>query len=196
MCDLRPEYTRRAGKFLGGAVRVSHWHAACLFAAWPVLAFGELPPRIPVEALFANPAFSEPDLSDDGSHLVYVQSKGDLQVVIAQPLAGGKATPLAKFDDPQMRLNRLEWANDRRVLISGHARDPDSIGMRNRITRVYGVDSDGRNFAWLGRTWPVHGWRALQSQTQDNLVHLTPQDPETILIEYWARNEDSPRSCG
>ena len=151
------------------------------------------PPRIPVEALFSNPAFSSPDLSDDGLRIAYVQSQGDLRVVIAQSVRDGRPTALAKFDDPQMRPNRLEWANDRRILISAHARDPDSVGMRNRVTRLFGVDSDGRNFGWLGRNWPVHGWRALQSGQQDSLVHLTPQDPQTILIEYWARNEDAPQ---
>jgi len=151
------------------------------------------PSPIPVEALFSNPVFSSPDLSDDGSQLAYIQSKGDLRVVVAQKVSGGKPTALAKFDDPEMRPNRLEWANDRRILISAHARDPDSIGMRNRVTRIFGVDSDGRNFAWLGRDWPVHGWRALQSGQQDNIVHMTPQDTQTVLIEYWARNEDSPQ---
>jgi dipeptidyl aminopeptidase/acylaminoacyl peptidase len=150
-------------------------------------------PRIPVEALFSNPVYSAPDISDDGRQIAYVQSEGDLRVVFAQSLEGGNPVALAKFDDPQMRLNRLEWVNDRRILISGHARDPDSVGMRNRVTRVFGVDSDGRNFAWLGRKWPVHGSRGLQSGSQDQLVHLTPRDPQTILIEYWARNEQSPQ---
>ncbi len=167
--------------------------AALLVTALWLPARAELPNRIPVEALFSNPQFSYPDLSDDGSQLVYVQSKGDLQVVIAQPVSGGKAVPLVKFDDPQMRLSRLEWANDRRILISAHGRDPDSVGMRGRITRIHAVNSDGSDFAWLGRKWPVHGWRGLQSGSQDRLVHLTPEDPQTVLISYWPRNEESPQ---
>ena len=190
---MQPEYTRRAGRFPGGAMRVFRLLAAGFMASLPAASFAELPPRIPVEALFSNPAISNPDLSDDGSQIAYVQSKGDLRVVVAQAVADGKPTPLAKFDDAQMRPNRLEWVNQRRILISAHARDPDSVGMRNRLTRVFGVDSDGRNFAWLGRNWPVHGSRALQSPVQDRLVHLTPQEPETILISYWANNEDSPQ---
>ncbi len=165
--------------------------AGVLTCASP-LAAAQVAPRIPVEALFSNPVFSSPDLSDDGSQIVYVQSKGDLRVVVAQQINGSNPKALVKFDDPQTRPNRLEWANDRRILISAHARDPESIGMRGRITRLFGVDSDGSNFGWLGRKWPVHGWRGLQSGQQDNLVHLTPQDPQTILIEYWARNEWSP----
>lgn len=166
---------------------------AALLATLAMASASEPAPRIPVEALFRNPEYSAPDLSDDGEQIAYVQSEGDLRVVIAQSLNGGRPVALAKFDDPQMRLNRLEWVNDRRILISGHARDPDSVGMRGRVTRVFGVDSDGRNFAWLGRKWPVHGSRALQSGGQDQFVHLTPRDPQTILIEYWARNEQSPQ---
>ncbi len=150
-------------------------------------------PRIPVQALFSNPAFSDLELSEDGTQLAYLRSKGDLRVAFAHPVAGGDAVPLVKFEDPETRPNRLVWGNDRRILISAHARDPNSVGMRNRYTRVYGVDSDGKNFKWLGRDWPVHGGRALQSTSQDSLVHLTPNDPQTVLLEYWSRIESSPQ---
>lgn len=193
VCANRARSTLRTQAGSGEAMRVIRLLVAALLGMQPPLAAAQPPPRIPVEALFSNPVFSSPDLSDDGSQLAYVQSLGDLRVVVAQPVIGGKPTALAKFDDPQMRPNRLEWANSRRILISAHARDPDSVGMRNRVTRIFGVDSDGRNFAWLGRDWPVHGWRALQSGSQDDLLHLTPEDPQTVLIEYWARNEDSPQ---
>jgi dipeptidyl aminopeptidase/acylaminoacyl peptidase len=159
----------------------------------PLASAANPPSRIPVTALFSNPVFSSPDLSDDGTRIVYILSKGDLRVIVAQPLSGGAPTALAKFDDPQTRPNRLEWANDRRILISAHARDHGFVGMRSRFTRLYAVDSDGSNFTWLGRDWPVHGWRALQSGSQDNLLHLTPRDPQTILIRYWPGNEDSPQ---
>jgi acetyl esterase/lipase len=177
----------------GGSVRVFHVLAVVLLVGQAPLVTAQPVPLIPVKALFSNPVVSSPDLSEDGSQLAYVHSQGDLRVVVAQPVSAGKPTALAKFDDPQMRPNRLEWANSRRILISAHARDPDSIGMRSRVTRIFGVDIDGRNFSWLGRNWPVHGSRALQSGSQDSLVHLTPQDPQTVLIEYWARNEDSPQ---
>lgn len=167
--------------------------AAIAVTTIPVAGIAELPARIPVEALFANPAYSRVDLSGDGTKLAYLHSQGDLVVVFARPVAGTDAIPLAKFDNPETRPNRLVWANDHRILISAHARNPNAVGMRSRYTRVFGVDSDGKNFDWLGRDWPIHGWRALQSRSQDALVHLTPEDPQTILLEYWSNIEDSPQ---
>src|SRR5262245_37331780 len=147
MCDPRPEYTRSAGHG-GGPMRVLLPLAAGLVAVSPLPAGADLPQRIPVEALFANAAYSKPRLSEDGGQIAYVQSNGDLWVVVAQPIDGGSPKPLAKFDDPQTRPNRLEWANDRRIIFSAHMRDPESIGMRNRMTRLFGVDKDGFNFTW------------------------------------------------
>jgi acetyl esterase/lipase len=174
-------------------VRVCSLLGAVAIAMLPAAALCEPPRPVPVQALFANPAFSDLAISDDGTQLAYLRSKGDLRVVFAHPVAGGDAVALVKFDDPETLPNRLVWANDRRILISAHARDPNSIGMRNRYTRVFGVDSDGTNFEWLGRDWPLHGQRALQSGSQDALVHLTPDDPQTVLLEYWSRIEDSPQ---
>jgi acetyl esterase/lipase len=174
-------------------MRVYRWLAAGLLVIQPVPAVSEPPPRIPIQALFSNPQFSHLDLSDDGTHLAYLQSEGDLRFLFTRPVLDGAAIPLATFNDTQTRPNRIEWANDRRILFSAHARDPESLGMRNRITRIFGVDRNGANFAWLGRDWPLHGSRALQSGSQDSLVHLTPRDSQTILIEYWPRNEESPQ---
>lgn len=174
-------------------MRVQRAFAAGLLVIQPLMAVSEPPPRIPIPALFSNPQFSHLDLSDDGTHLAYLQSEGDLRFLLSRPVFDGAATPLATFNDSQTRPNRIEWANDRRILFSAHARDPESIGMRNRVTRIFGVDRNGAHFAWLGRDWPLHGHRALQSGSQDNLVHLTPRDPQTILIEYWPRDEESPQ---
>jgi dipeptidyl aminopeptidase/acylaminoacyl peptidase len=159
----------------------------------PLAAVAALPPRIAVEAFFANPAFAYLALSDDGTKLAYLQSRGDLRVAVVQPAEGDHAVAVAKFDDPATRPSRLLWANDRRILISAHARDPKAVGMRNRYTRLFGVDSDGKNFAWLGKDWPVYGSDYRQSTSQDALVHLTPNEPKTILLEYWSMKEDSPQ---
>src|SRR5262245_57522663 len=88
MCDSRQEYTRRAGHG-GRAMRVFLPLAAGLLAASPLHA-AAAPPGIPVKALFANPAYFDPDLSDDGSQIAFIQSNGDLWVVVAQAIEGGR----------------------------------------------------------------------------------------------------------
>lgn len=140
-----------------------------------------------VRQLFSNPSVTSPALSDDGQTVAVIVSKGDLQFIFTRPLAGGAMKAVAKLDDPDIRLNWLEWANSKRLLMSVHARNPNGVGMRSRVTRLYGVDADGKNFGWLGKRWPYLGQMKLQPFYQDQIVHWTPDDPDYLLIQF-----DSP----
>jgi dipeptidyl aminopeptidase/acylaminoacyl peptidase len=142
------------------------------------------PPKLPVEVFFGNPAVSQPRLSDDGKTLALIMSRGDLQVIATRGVADDKVVPVAKFEDPEMRLARLEWASSDRIFISGQLRDRDALGMRSRATRLFGVDRDGRNFGPLGLRWPVFGQSALPVSIQDQILHWTPDDPKTVLIGF------------
>ncbi len=190
MCDSGREYTCPRAE-IGGAMRAFHSLVA-LFAILPVAGGADPVRPIPVDALFANPAISSPAISLDGQQLAFVQSQGDLQVILSRPTAGGTPKPLAKFDDPQARLNWLRWANDTRLLISAQMRDPSSIHVAGRVTRMFGIDADGRNFAWLGKDWPVYGQDSIAIASQDDIIHLTPGDPKSILLSYRPPFESSP----
>lgn len=163
---------------------------AASLAAEPVDA--EPPPRIPVQVFFGNPVVSEPRLSDDGKTLAFIMSQGDVQLVVTRGISGGQTVPVAKFDEPGMRLNWLEWANADRILISGQFRDRDAFGVRARATRLFGVDRDGKDFRHLGRKWPVFGQRAFPVAFQDRVIHWTPADPKTVLIEFRSPLEEHP----
>jgi len=144
---------------------------------------GAPPAPLSVRELFGNPMFASPALSDDGQTLALIHSKGDVQFILTRPIAGGQMRAVTRLEDPQARLNWLRWANPKRLLMSAHWRNPDSVGMRSRVTRLFGVDSDGANFDWLGRRWPVYGQLALQAFQQDDIVHWTPDDPDYVLIQ-------------
>jgi dipeptidyl aminopeptidase/acylaminoacyl peptidase len=133
--------------------------------------------------LFANPAYSSPALSEDGETLAVIGSKGDEQIIITRPVAGGPLTGIAKQSDPERRVAWLEWANSRRLLMSVHGRNPNGVGMRSRATYLFGVDADGKNFGWLGKRWPTFGQGDLPIAFQDRVIHWTPSDPETVLIQ-------------
>lgn len=163
-----------------------------LAAAWIATAAAELPSRIPVKALFANPTIDSPVISMDGKQVAYVLSQGDLQVIVARPLAGGAAKPLIKFEETGTRLSWLRWANDTRLLISAQTRSQSAIHVASRETRMFGVDLDGRNFTWLGKGWPVYGQDSLAVRFQDDIVHVTPRDPATLLMSIWPPYEQSP----
>jgi dipeptidyl aminopeptidase/acylaminoacyl peptidase len=156
---------------------------ALLSLAWasPSLAQGAEP--LSVKALFANPTFASPAISDDGQTLALIHSNGDLQTIVTRAIAGGQMTAVARVPDPDVRLNWLAWANSKRLLMSAHARNPNSVGMRSRVTRLFGVDADGKNFDWLGKRWPYYGQLQLQPFYQDDVVHWTPDDPSYLLIQ-------------
>lgn len=154
---------------------------AALALALPLSA--EPAPKIPVRAFFANPQFSGPRLSDDGKSFAFIVSKGDRQVVYSREVAGGKARALASITDPDVRLAWVEWANSKRILISGQTRNPYALHMASRVTRLFGVDADGKNFSWLGRRWLHYGQEDMPITYQDRIVHWTPDDPASVLVE-------------
>ena len=168
---------------------------AAAFSCWIAGAVSaDVPPRIPVREFFANPAVSSPRLSDDGKTYAFIRSAGDVQVIFSLGVIGGaKPVPLTRISDPENRLAWLEWANESRLLISGQARNPYGIGMRSRMTRLYGVDRDGKNFAWLGKDWPLFGQLQLPVTYQDQVLHWTPDDPESVLIQFWQPYDESPK---
>jgi len=163
---------------------------AASLSVGPVLAAP--PPRLPVEAFFGNPAVSQPTLSADGKTFAMIMSKGDLQIIVTRDVSGDQSLPVAKIDDPAMRLSWLGWANADRILISGQFRDPDAPGVRARATRLFGVDRDGKNFGSLGRKWPRFGQGAWPVQFQDSIIHWTPDDPKTVLIGFRSPLEEHP----
>jgi dipeptidyl aminopeptidase/acylaminoacyl peptidase len=165
---------------------------AIIAAAGAAPASAETPVGIPVEALFSNPVISSPVISLDGKTLAFVQSQGDLQVILSRPVAGDAPKALAKFDDPGTRLRWIRWASDDRLLISGQARSPAAIHVAGRETRMFAVDADGSNFAWLGREWPVYGQQSIPVAYQDQILHLTPGEPKSILLSYRSPYESSP----
>jgi len=149
----------------------------------------EAPEPPSVRSLFENPMFASPVLSDDGETAALIHSQGDLQFIMTRPLFGEnpKMTAVARLDDPDVRLSWLEWASSTRLLMSAHTRNAQGAGMRSRVTRLFGVDANGENFGWLGKRWPYLGQAQIQPFYQDQIVHWTPDDPDSLLIQI-----DSP----
>ncbi len=160
-------------------------------------AFGQVlaapPERIPVKAFFSNPAISRAALSADGKTFAFIFSNGDKQTVFSLGVApGSKPVGLVKIDDPETRLAWLAWANADRLLISAESRNPFSVGVRSRMRQLFGVNRDGKNFGWLGKKWQRYGQLQIPVIYQDQIVHWTPADPDSVLIEYRNPFESSP----
>ena len=109
-----------------------------------------------------------------------------------RPAAGSELTPVANLMDPGTRLNWLQWANSDRLLLSGTARNKRSVGVRGRVTRMFGVDRTGGTLKWLGRSWPKRGQGGWEVQYQDEIVSDLTGDPNHILISYRDPYKSSP----
>ena len=156
-------------------------------------ALAEPPARIPVKAFFSNPAMSRPALSADGKTFAFIFSNGDKQTVFSLGVApGSKPVALVNINDPETRLAWLAWANADRLLISAESRNPFSVGVRSRMTQLFGVDRDAKNFGWLGKNWERYGQQQIPVIYQDQIVHWTPAVPDSVLIEYRNPYESSP----
>ncbi len=149
-------------------------------------------PPIPVAAFFSNPTLDSPRLSPDGKYVAVLYSQGDDQIVFVRPAAGSELTPVANLMDPDTRLNWLQWANADRLLLSGTARNKRSVGVRGRVTRMFGVDRTGGTLKWLGRSWPKRGQGGWEVQYQDEIVSDLTGDPNHILISYRDPYKSSP----
>jgi dipeptidyl aminopeptidase/acylaminoacyl peptidase len=165
---------------------------ALLAIGCQAMAAAEPPALIPVRDFFVNPPVSRPTLSDDGNTFALIGSQGDRQVIFSVSMTTREWVPLARVDDPETRLAWIEWANPKRLFISAQARNRNAVGVRGRTTRLFGVDRDGKNFSMLGQRWPLFGQAQLPVAYQDQIIHWTPADPQTVLIEFWPPNEDSP----
>ncbi len=155
-------------------------------------AMAAAPEQIPVRTFFENPKISRPALSTDGKTFAFIFSEGDKQTVFSLGVAqGSKPVALVRFSDPEMRLAWLKWANTERLLISAEARNPISVGVRSRLRRLYGIDRDGKNLGWLGKNWSRFGSEELQVFYQDQIVHWTPAESDSVLIEYQNPYESS-----
>jgi dipeptidyl aminopeptidase/acylaminoacyl peptidase len=136
---------------------------------------GEAAPEpVSLRALFANPTFSSPRLSDDGEWLAYVQSAGDEQLVIVRPTLGGEAKPILRVRYAETRLGWIEWKGSDLLLVSGNSRVSRGPAV-SRVTRLFSLDRAGGELRWLGKGW---GW----TQFEDDIVSWAPRDPKRVQL--------------
>ncbi len=135
------------------------------------------PPSI--RALFANPTFSSPRLSDDGEWLAYVQSAGDEQLVIVRPTLGGEAKPILRVGYAETRLGWVDWKGSDLLLVSGNSRVSRGPAV-SRVTRLFSLDRAGGGLRWLGKEWRDRGWG--WTQFEDDIVSWAPADPKRIQV--------------
>jgi dipeptidyl aminopeptidase/acylaminoacyl peptidase len=131
----------------------------------------QLPPLIPRELLFGNPAKKDPQISPDGKYLSYLapDEKNVLQIW-ARTLTGRDDKQLT--NEQNRSVQHYTWAYDSQRLIFSRETDGDENW---QIKTVDITDGTVRNLT------PYKGVRSL-------LVGLSPHDPENLLVAMNLRN--------
>jgi dipeptidyl aminopeptidase/acylaminoacyl peptidase len=131
----------------------------------------QLPPLIPREILFGNPAKTDPQISPDGKYLSYLtpDEKNVLQIWV-RSLSGRDDRQIT--DETKRGIRHYTWAYDNRHLLFARETDGDENWQINV------VDTTGNAVRNLT---PYNGVRSL-------LVGLSPELPHDLLIAMNLRN--------
>jgi dipeptidyl aminopeptidase/acylaminoacyl peptidase len=131
----------------------------------------QLPPLIPREILFGNPAKTDPQVSPDGKSLSYLapDEKNVLQIWV-RSLAGGNDRPIT--NETKRGIRHYTWAYDNRHLIFARESDGDENWQINVVDMTSKMV---RNLT------PYPGVRSL-------LVGMSPHLADDLLIAMNLRN--------
>ncbi len=187
------------GRFTGLLVA-----GACVLAAgsvfaqeWTKAASLSPVPKLPVQAFAQLGRFSRPSVSPDGRKLAFLRSiNGRKHVIIAnldKPDEKPVGLPPANND---YEYRWVEWANNDRILIGlGTQANRGNDGLvyftgKTRETRLLSVSADGKSIVNMYRpikrdiTGSKLGTVTSSnfSVVQDDVIHYTPDDPDTVLI--------------
>jgi dipeptidyl aminopeptidase/acylaminoacyl peptidase len=140
---------------------------------------------LPAAAFFADPLLSHVALSPDGQRIAAVYARDGVAVLIVRPTRGGEIQRLAKLDEPGMAIRTVGWANDDVILVGIDMPYRAVVGNRARQTRLMAVSLESRKPRYLGEDWPFQEY----SQFQDQVIDWLPDDPDHVLINYWAPDQ-------
>lgn len=151
--------------------------AALVLGGTVIPAHAELPPIIPREILFANPARTAPSLSPDGTRLAYLAGDGGEGAVLniwVQTIGADDARQVTH--DTHRGIFKYDWAWDNRHLLYVQDRNGDENW------HVYAVDLEGGEPRDLT---PFSGVQAGNLLTDVNhpdeiLVGLNKRDPKSV----------------
>ncbi|RZQ51727.1 hypothetical protein C1E23_18000 [Pseudoalteromonas phenolica] len=167
-----------------------------LFLTFIITLFGasasaqsSLKSTLPIEAHASLANASQMNLSPDGNKVAFVQNgKGTLFLVVFD-LTTGKKRFITKTDNLSVTLNWFEWVNND-VLLMGISSTVTERSVRYTVSRLRKFDlredDEPKNVIRIGRN-------AHNSQFQDNVISMLPDDPEHVLLSI---DLDTPNKPG
>ncbi len=139
------------------------------------------PSDIPVEDFFKTPEFSALQISPDGKHIAVLSPVGKRRNLVIMDAEGFKnirpLTGLRKQD-----IAGFFWANNKDIVFT-----MDSDG--NEAFSLFKVDSSKKTPKVVQLVGSTAGQSGIRSAST---VHLLPDDPDHILVQYNGRKVKSP----
>ena len=133
---------------------------------------------IPVEEFAPmNGAYAAMDLSADGRLVVGVTLADGAPIVTVTDIGKMEATAVIRGWIDGFEVDSCGFKTSRRLLCRFAGVD-HAAGVPFPVTRLVGVDVDGRNAKVLVQRGQQGG-----TQLQDRILHLLPDDPTHVLIE-------------
>ncbi len=174
--------------------RVRQRSAALLLATLLSAPFGARAEPLPVRAFFGTPLISEVRMSPSGKRFALIRSSKDTQVLMLRDGDQTSWTPITKLEDPELRFEWLEWESERTILIGAQLKNPFSIGVRDRASRLFAYDVETREMRWLGKRWPLVQTLSGDAPVarQDEILHWLPQQVGKVLISYRDPTQKEP----
>lgn len=134
-----------------------------------------------VEDFFKTPKFSSLQLSPDGKYLAVLSPINDRKNIVILETDGLKnAKPVTKFDEQD--ISGFTWANDSEIVFT-----LDSDG--NEAFSLYKIDVHAKRGKVVELIGSKVGSSGIRSAA---IVHMLPNDPENIIVQYNGRNIKAP----
>ncbi|MEP1231357.1 MAG: alpha/beta fold hydrolase [Litorimonas sp.] len=131
----------------------------------------------PYDKFFEDPQFYSPVLSPNGRYLASLRRNGDDSIVIIQDLKNPDAKPAGLNLGDKIYARWINWANDDRLVYLVQ-RDPDGSITGAGLTRLFGIDKDGKNNKQFFR-----GVKSIEeTRFIQNPISFIESDPENIMI--------------
>jgi len=164
--------------------------STCAAAAALALLCAGLSPAAPLQSgdLLGGHRIRGVFISPDGRHLAMIAADRDSTSVEVIDRSRSSAPRTVFRSDSRQRFKPLwcHWAHESRLLcgIQGVA---NLQGRPLPVTRLLGVDADGRNLRQLTGTF-----REITAQGQDDVIDWTPDDRDGVLIEMDENGDGYP----
>lgn len=128
-----------------------------------------------------NPVLRHLRISPDGSHIAAIASRGNKDLLLVTPAAGGHLEALVevvrdRFGIAQT-ITRIGWASDDCVLML--LEEPRFVSrIESRRSRLFAVDIDGNRVQYLGESWPEQDLTG----DQGDIISWLRDDPDHVLL--------------